>query len=224
MPSGSEASQRGPELGAGRPYGGKPLDARRAEQRERILIAATDVFAAAGYAGAGVEEIVARARVSRTTFYVFFQNKEECLLAVFQFGLERIGAAVMETVAAATREDLEPAARIRAEVRAVAAALAADPAMARIVLIEIVGATPAAERARAQLRNAAAKVIEVQLEQYEYWRARSQHQRRVASLAAMAAIAEPISDLVASGELAQWEALVDPISDFVAHGLIPPSR
>lgn len=219
-----EASPNEPLASASRPYGGKTLDARRAEQRERILIAARDVFAATGYAGAGVEEIVARARVSRTTFYVFFQNKEECLLAVFQLGLERIGAAVMETVAAAAQEDLQPAVRIRAEVRAVAAALAADPAMARIVLIEIVGATPAAEHARAQLRNAAAKIIEVQLEQYEYWRERSAHERRVASLAAMAAIAEPISDLVACGQLAQWETLVDPISEFVAHGLIPPRR
>jgi hypothetical protein len=79
------------------------------------------------------------------------------------------------------------------------AALAADPAMARIVLIEIVGATPAAEHARAPARNAAAKIIEVQLEQYPYWRQRAPLQRHVASLAAMAAIGEPISEFVAHG-------------------------
>jgi AcrR family transcriptional regulator len=203
-----------------RSYGGKTLDARRAEQRERILLAARDVFAARGYAGAGVEEIVARARVSRTTFYVFFDNKEECLLGVFRIGLERLGAVVLQAVADTAAADLDPAERVRAEVGAVAAGLAADPAMARVILIEIVGATPDAEAARDGMRNRAAQIIEDQLAQYPEWRGRSPVERRVASLAAMAAIAEPISDLVASGRIDQWETLVDPISEFVARGLM----
>ena len=209
-------------LPAGRPYGGRTLTDRRAEQRERILLAARDVFADRGYAGAAIEEIVSRARASRTTFYVFFENKEECLLAVFYLGLERIAAQVAKTVADTETQGLAPAERIRVEVRAVAAALAADPAMARIMLIEIVGATPAAEQARARARNAAAKIIEVQLEQYPHWRERAPVQRRVASLAAMAAIGEPISDLVAAGRIDEWEKLVDPVSEFVARGLISP--
>lgn len=204
----------------GRPYAGKTLTDRRAEQRERVLVAARDVFAARGFAGAGIEEIVARARVSRTTFYVFFENKEKCLLALFQWGVERIAAGVMDAVADTARRDLAPADRVRTEVRAVAEALAADPAIARIVLIEIVGATPAAERARARVRHDAARIIEVQLEQYEYWRERSPLERRVASLAAMAAIGEPISDLVATGRIDEWEELVEPISEFVARGLL----
>ena len=205
-----------------RAYAGKTLDARRAEQRERILLAARDVFAERGYAGAGIEEIVSRARASRTTFYVFFENKEECLLALFDFGLERLAHAVMKTVSDTASQRIEPAERIRAEVRAVAAALAADPAMARIVLIEMVGATPAAEHARARARNAAAKIIEAQLEQYPHWSERSPLHRHIASLAAMAAIGEPISDLVAAGRIDEWQELIDPVSEFVAQGLISP--
>ena len=207
-----------------RPYAGKTLAARRSEQHERILLAARDVFAARGYAGAGIEEIVARARVSRTTFYVFFENKEECLLAVFRFGMERIGAALLETVAATAAPDFDQTERVRAEVRAVGAAFAADPAMARIVLIGIVGATPAAEQARAQARHVGAKVIEGQLEQYPYWAGCSARQRQIASLAAMAAIGEPLSDLVAAGRLEEWETLVDPISEFVGRALIRSGR
>jgi len=206
-----------------RPYAGKSLDARRAEQRERILLSARDVFATRGYAGAGIEEIVAGARVSRTTFYAFFENKEECLLALFEFGVQRLARPVLEAVAATAFGDLSPAERIRAEVGAVAAALAAEPAMARIVLIEMVGATPRAERARVEARNEAARIIELQLEQYDAWRRRTPLQRRVASLAAMAAIGEPISDLVATGRIAEWEAVVEPVSEFVARGLIAPS-
>jgi hypothetical protein len=90
------------------------------------------------------------------------------------------------------------------------------------VLIEIVGATPAAERLHARARNAAAKVIQLRLEEYEYWRERPEAHRRVASLAAMAAIGESISDLVATGRTDQWEALVEPLSDFISRALIDP--
>ena len=60
---------------------------------------------------------------------------------------------------------------------------------------------------------------EQQLEQYDYWQQHSPHQRRVASLAA---IAEPIGDLVQTGRIGEWEAFVDPITDFVARGLLAP--
>ncbi len=202
-----------------RPYAGKPLDVRRAEQHERILLAARDVFAIRGYASTGIDEIVARARVSRTTFYAFFENKEECLLAVFQLGLERVGARVVQTVTRTAALELSPLERVRAEVRAVAQALAADPAMARILLIEIVGATPAAEAARTRARHAAASIIEAQLAAYEYWRGRSDHERQLASMAAMAAIGEAISDLAGRGQIERWEEIVDPVSEFVARGL-----
>ena len=205
--------------GADRPYGGKTLDARRAEQRERVLLAARDVFAARGFAGAGVEEIVARAHVSRTTFYAFFENKEECLLGVFDLGLRRIATGVLKVVADTAHADLDPAERVRVEVQAVVGALAADPAMARIVLIEIVGATPAAEQARTRARHTAASIIERQLEEYEDWRKRSRQQRHVASLAAMAAIGEAVSDLVATDRVDNWQEVVDPLSEFVARAL-----
>lgn len=205
----------GPE----RPYAGKTLDARRAEQRERILLAAREVFASRGYAGAAIEEIVGRARVSRSTFYVFFENKEECLLAVFGLGLERVGAEILKVVAETANQRLDPAQRVRVEVEAIAGALASDPAMARVLLIEIVGATPAAEDARTRARHEAATIIERQLEEYDYWRERSPHQRHLASLAAMAAIGEAISDLVATDQVASWQELVEPLSEFVARGL-----
>ena len=40
----------------------------------------------------------------------------------------------------------------------------------------------------------------------------------------MAAIGEPISELVAEGRLHEWDALVEPISEFVGRGLIDPNR
>jgi len=200
-----------------RAYGGKSAVVRRSEQRDRVLMAGRDVFARRGYAQAGVDEIVARARVSRTSFYEHFDNKEQCLLAVSARGMARMGDAV----SAAVRQPLPPLERIRTEVAAVARTFAEDPAMARVMLVVIVGATPAAERAHRGMRAAAAAVIERQLEGYPYWRRRSAHQRHIAAMATMAAIAEPVSELVASGQIAEWEKIVDPVTELVAHGLLP---
>lgn len=200
-----------------RPYRGKSPAVRQAEKLERILLGARDVFALRGYAGAGIEEIVAQARVSRTTFYEFFENKEECLLAVIELGTKRLRSSVLKAV----MRQLGPVERIRAEVCAVAKPFAADPAMARVILIAAVGATAAAEDARVRIRHEAAAIIETQLLEYPYWRARSAHERRIASVAAMAAIAEPLSDLVATGRIADWETIVEPVTEFVARALIP---
>jgi AcrR family transcriptional regulator len=208
---------------AGRQYAGKSLADRRSEQLERILLAGRDVFATRRYGGAAVEDIVARARVSRTTFYMFFENKEECLLAVHRLGLERIGAAVAAAAARTSEQGLAPPALIRAEVRAVLAAYAEDPAMARILLIEIVGATPAAERAHVRARSVAAGIIQARLEEYPFWGRRSVGHRRIASLATMAAIGEALSDLVATGRVGEWETLVGPISEFIGRALIEPN-
>jgi hypothetical protein len=95
--------------------------------------------------------------------------------------------------------------------------------MARIVLIEIVGATPAAERMRVRARNVAASIIQRRLEEYAYWRKRPEQHRRFASLAAMAAIGEPISELVATGRIDEWGALVEPVSEFIGRALIDPA-
>jgi AcrR family transcriptional regulator len=180
------------------------------------------VFAARGYGATALDEIVARARVSRTTFYAFFESKEECLLAVYRLGRERIAAAVVQAAERSVAEGLTPLQLIRSEVHATLAAYAADPAMARIVLIETVAATPATERAHARARNAAAEVIQRRMEQYPYWNERPEHHRRAAALATMAAIGEPLCDLVAAGRLREWEALVAPVSEFIGRALIDP--
>ena len=52
--------------------------------RRRILSAATSEFAAKGLAGARVDEIAARARVSKRMLYHYFGHKEALWLAVLE--------------------------------------------------------------------------------------------------------------------------------------------
>ncbi len=201
-------------MSTARRYGGKTLEERRGDQWDRLITAACEVFARRGYTSAGVDEIVAAARVSRSSFYAFFANKEECLLAVVRAGTERINAGLAEVIA----QELEPAERIRAEITALAEGFAADPDMARVILIEAVGATPKIERARSGFRQAATDLIDAQLREYPVWRDRPA-ERAVVALATMAAIAESLSHLIATDRIAEWPSIVEPLTAYVARGL-----
>lgn len=60
-----------------------PRWTRRKEARpEEITAAALDVFVERGYANARLEDVAARAGVSKGTLYLYFENKEELFKAV----------------------------------------------------------------------------------------------------------------------------------------------
>ncbi|WP_280398989.1 TetR family transcriptional regulator [Nocardia carnea] len=68
----------------------RPLTARGAATRERILDAATREFAAHGIAGARIERIVAEAHTNKAQLYGYFGSKEGLFDAIFTGSLERI--------------------------------------------------------------------------------------------------------------------------------------
>lgn len=53
-------------------------------RREELLLAATDVFFTSGFAGASVDDIIAKAGGSKRTIYSYFGNKEELFSAVIR--------------------------------------------------------------------------------------------------------------------------------------------
>jgi len=211
-------SEQGKDV-SGRVYGGEPLHARRRDQRQRLLAAAREVFAESGYAGASIDEIVARARVSRTSFYRFFANKEECMLAVFE---QAIGA--LESAFAEAAQADEPEQQIRLGVRGIVGGLAADPALARVVLVEVVGASPRLERERREARSRFARLLAAEMRRYRGWRRRPEREVELIALATMAALAEPVSVLVARDGARGWEEIVEPLTDFALRALTPPGE
>ena len=64
------------------PQVSRELRAQGKRTRQRLLSAATDVFAERGYHSARVDDIVRAARTSHGTFYLYFANKQEVLLAL----------------------------------------------------------------------------------------------------------------------------------------------
>lgn len=78
-----------------------PAPSRRDRTRERLMDAAFDIFAEEGYAAASVEAITERAGFSRGAFYYNFASKEELLLALVEWSVERRLGTVDESRAIA---------------------------------------------------------------------------------------------------------------------------
>jgi AcrR family transcriptional regulator len=111
-------------------------------QRERLLEAAVRVVAEKGYAAATVGDLTKEAGVSRTTFYELFEDKEACFLAAYDNAVE---ALVRRVVNGYESEQRWPD-RVRAGLVALLEALAEEPALARLALVDIGSAGPAAQR------------------------------------------------------------------------------
>jgi AcrR family transcriptional regulator len=73
-----------------------------------LLLAAVEVFAREGFAGAAVDEIAEHAGYSRGAFYANFQSKDDLFLATLEMQMEAVIAAAKDIVDSAT----EPAAKI----------------------------------------------------------------------------------------------------------------
>ena len=72
-----------------------------AATRERMLQAATAVFAERGYQAASVGAITARAETAHGTFYLYFRNKDDAFAQVF----DSIGERIRESSRAGLSDD-----------------------------------------------------------------------------------------------------------------------
>ncbi len=106
-----------------------------------------EVAAEQGYIGAAVAPVVARAGVSRRTFYELFDGREDCFLAAFEWGVEQARQAVLEAYGSRrTWRD-----RVRHGLAALLAFLDAEPQLARVCTIEALGAGRLVLARRAQV-------------------------------------------------------------------------
>jgi AcrR family transcriptional regulator len=120
-----------------------------ASQRTRLLEAVGRTVAEKGYAAATIDDIVRGAGVSKKTFYEHFQDKLGCFLAAYEAASDEL----YEHVRAAQDSPDNWVDRTRAGIHAYLRWLAAEPALARVFLIEIAAAGPDALACRERLRD-----------------------------------------------------------------------
>lgn len=118
---------------------GLPRELVTRSQRERLLAAVVRVTAAKGYESISVADILEAAGVGRESFYELFADKKDCLLAARAILVDDLEATVK-----AAYQGSEPwPDRIRQALGALLGWFAADPAAARVVVVELAAVGPA---------------------------------------------------------------------------------
>ncbi len=127
-----------------------------ANQRERITAAAGQAAAELGYAEMSVEAILARAGVSRRTFYEHFKNKEDAFLAAYDAVVRQQARHIRR----AYFEETTVQQRLRAGIRAYLEFIASEPDLARMCIVEVLAAGPRAMAKRNEAMQMFAEIIE----------------------------------------------------------------
>lgn len=106
-------------------------DERAAEQRDRIIDAATMLYGEKGYYETRLEDIVSRAQVSRRTVYAHFRDLEELRFAVYERAMSRTLLNVGQLA-----QDTTPADRLATVLTAMFKSIADNPQLSRAVVYE----------------------------------------------------------------------------------------
>jgi AcrR family transcriptional regulator len=117
-----------------------------ADQRARLLDAMARAVVRKGYERTTVADVVERASVSRRTFYEQFADKEACFLAAYEALADALIADMADSVRAVPAGAWED--RLRAALVTYVDGLAADPELARLFLVDALGAGAKALQAR----------------------------------------------------------------------------
>jgi AcrR family transcriptional regulator len=138
-----------------------PVEQLRSQQRhQRILDAATRVFAAKGYHGTLVDEIALEAETSKGGVYFHFPNKQAIFLALF----DRLADLLRERIEVAVARQNQPVARAEAALRVVLDTFASHRRLARLFMVESLGAGPEFNARMIEIRADFAQLIKTHLD------------------------------------------------------------
>ncbi|RZQ63293.1 TetR/AcrR family transcriptional regulator [Amycolatopsis suaedae] len=183
-----------------RTYGGATREQRRAERREKLLLAALELFTSEGFAQTKITGLCARAGVSTRNFYEEFSGKEQLLLILH----DRINQAAHDRVSAELAELSEagPVARIAAALEVFVAAVTSDPRMPRLNYVEAVGVNQELERQHQEWVSRWADIIAAEAERAARHGLAPDRDYRLTAIALVGA---------ATGLLREWQAHDPPL-------------
>lgn len=128
--------------------------------KDRILNAAIEVFAAKGYHGTVVDDIVTVSGTSKGAFYHYFPSKQ----GIFVTLMDEMAATVEQGVEAVIGSERGALAKVEAALRVVLETAASRRDLVRILLIEAVGLGPTLEHKRLEIHRRFAHIIQRHLD------------------------------------------------------------
>ncbi len=138
-------------------WGGRTGAERRAERRQRLIDAATEIWSESGWAAVTMRGVCSKTGLNDRYFYADFKTRDELLVAAWDgvrnemlgevsaILAERIGQPPMET--------------IRVTIASVVDRIAEDPGRAKILLAQHVGSSPLQHRRAVALQEATNLVV-----------------------------------------------------------------
>src|SRR4051794_23398113 len=108
---------------------------RSGDKRERILLAAERIFARHGFFAAKVSDVAKEAGVADGTIYLYFKNKDDLLISLFETRMQQVNDALR--VAIDQTKAKGPIEQLRAFIRAYLQLVHDEPAAAEVLTIEL---------------------------------------------------------------------------------------
>lgn len=135
--------------------------ARSVSRREKILDAALQVFSRRGYRDTAVDDIASEAETSKGGVYFHFPNKQ----AIFLSLLDHTARLLRDRAEAAMETETDPLARVDAALLVVLRTFASHRSLARLFLVEALGAGREFNERMNEIHVEFAELIEHHLDQ-----------------------------------------------------------
>lgn len=134
---------------------------RSKERRQRLLDAALSVFSKKGYRDGAMDEIAGESGTSKGGVYFHFPSKQAIFLAL----LDRTAARLLDNVEEAIASENDPIAKADAALLAVLRTFARHRGLARLFMVEALGAGREFHERVLQIHSDFARVIKRQLDE-----------------------------------------------------------
>lgn len=190
-----------------------------AAQREQIVEGFAAAIAAKGYQATTIADIAAHARISKTTFYEHFPDKEAVFLALHATVADATTAAI-DRRRRATSAPADARARLRHAVDGYLDAMARTPAFLLQVMAEAAVASPATRAAREQALDRFATLLTGATEELARTRPGTTPVPHDLAVATMAGILELVGRAAPAGPDAV-RALGATVSELIARVVVP---
>jgi AcrR family transcriptional regulator len=196
--------------------------AKREERRQQILACARDAFAEDGYQAVTVDDIVARARIARGTYYLYFEDKRAVLDALVDEFLQRIASVIVGIDI--THTSLSPREQLRRNVERITQLALSEPAMLKIALHDATGLDPAFDAKIRSFYEALRKLLGESLEEGQQNGIVRAGDRAVMVSIGLGGLKELVLDAVTGTLDRTPEQLVDELMRFLDYGLLVEGR
>jgi AcrR family transcriptional regulator len=181
----------------------------RADQRTRLIAAMLAAAAERGYRETTVRDVIDRAGVSRPTFYEHFADKEDCFLAAFAIGSERLRQSVDAAVARGGDVWRD---RMRFGLEALLHFAATEPETARMLVVEARAASADVVRRRVEVLDDFAACLEAETEAFL---SLEQESTRVTALGIVGGVESLLYARLCKGEHDEIETLLPSLMYFL---------